>query len=82
MVDLYTVLKMICVLGHPDRVVYMRQPEDEPEYRATEIMTVKEVTEKYDLRSTKVKRIDPYFICGEYEGVLLTVIKEGEYDRK
>lgn len=72
MVDLYTALKLIGLFDKPGEIVYLRRSDDDTP-RATEILSVKAVKEKYDLRHTSVVAISPYFICYEYEGILLTV---------
>lgn len=36
-------------------------------------LTGKGVRDRYDLRRTKVERLRPRFVCGEYEGWILQV---------
>lgn len=84
--DLYTALKFIDSLDNDNRMVYLRK-EDSPlcgiyKYKPDSILTVKQVKEKYDMRKTKVIRIDPYFCCHEYEGLVLTVTKQEEHNGK
>lgn len=81
-VDLYTALKLMDVFDDDGELIYLREKKD-PMYRPTEILTVKQVKDRYDLRKMKVINIRPYFICQEYEGILLTLAdKEISYGRK
>lgn len=83
MVSLYEAVKLTGRLDRDDDIVYLKNDKkndkknDDLFGRNTpdEILTVKQLKEKYDLRRTKVVRIAPYFCCMDYEGQLL-VIKE------
>lgn len=79
MVSLYEAVKLTGRLDRDDDIVYLKnnKKDDDLFGRNTpdEILTVKQLKEKYDLRRTKVVRIAPYFCCMDYEGQLL-VIKE------
>lgn len=69
-ISLYIVLKILTLFDHPEEIVHLRHPGDNG---PGEPLTVKQVTEKYDLSREKVIKIEPYFCCGEYEGMLITL---------
>lgn len=71
MIDLYTAFKLCNILD--DEIIHLRRKNQifESEF---EILTGKQVRNKYDMRKTKVKEIVSYFLCGEYEGFLFTII--------
>lgn len=79
MVSLYNAVKLVSRLDKDDDIIYLKRDKKDDDLfgRNTpdEILTVKQLKEKYDLRRTKVVRIAPYFCCMDYEGQLL-VIKE------
>ena len=79
MVSLYNAVKLVGRLDKDDDIIYLKRDKKDDDLfgRNTpdEILTVKQLKEKYDLRRTKVVRIAPYFCCMDYEGQLL-VIKE------
>lgn len=72
MIDLYTVLKLINALDSDEEIVHLRRKEQifKSEY---ELLTVRQIKNKYDMRKTKVVEILPYFCCGDYNGFLLTI---------
>lgn len=47
-----------------------------------EFLTKKNIVDKFDLKSTKVSRISPYFFCGEYEGFMFKLIEPARKEKK
>ena len=72
-IDLYTVLHLIDVFDSNDTIVYLKKQGELPLHKPSEIITVKEVKDKYDLRATKVSLIEEYWCYYEYEGFLLNI---------
>lgn len=73
-VDLYTMLSLTGALNNNDMLVYLRKDyEHEFPGNPSEILTVKEIRQKYDMRRTKVVFVSPYYSNYEYEGLLFTV---------
>lgn len=73
MIDLYTALKLINIFDSEDIIVYLRTKNlFEIEY---EVLTVRRIKEKYDMRKTKVNEMIPYFPDGDYKGMLFTIEK-------
>lgn len=72
MIDLYTALKLVNALDSDEEIVHLRKSGQifKSEY---ELLTVKEIKNKYDMRKTEVIEMLPYFSCGEYEGFLFTI---------
>lgn len=70
MIDLYTAFKL-CDISD-DEIIHFRRKNQifKSEY---EILTGKQVRNKYDMRKTKVINITSYFLCGDYEGFLFTI---------
>lgn len=72
-IDLYTALALTDTTCDND-IVYLRTSKSDIR-RPETIMTLRQVKEQYDMRRTIVTKIEPYFNCGEYEGILFTVKK-------
>lgn len=72
-VDLYTALVLIESLGDDRNLVFLKKQGNGLLPNPDEILTVKQVKEKYDMRRTRVTRIVPYFCCEDYEGLLLFI---------
>lgn len=57
---------------------------DTPGWKGPDVMTVKDVKDKFDLKKEKVVGIKSYFLCGDYSGYLYTLkarkIKGGTKD--
>lgn len=73
MIDLYTALKLVNAFDSEKEIVHLRKKDQifKSEY---ELLTVKQIKEKYDMRKIKVIEICPYFCCGDYEGFLFTIV--------
>lgn len=63
MIDLYTALRLTGI-SDEDCVYLANQALPD----GHEIMTGRNIKEKYDLRKVKVTHIRPWFICEDYEG--------------
>lgn len=70
MIDLYIAFKL-CNISD-DEIIHLRRENQifKSEY---EVLTGKQVKNKYDMRKIKVIEIIPYFLCGDYEGFLFTI---------
>lgn len=79
MVSLYDAVKLTGRLDDDKDTVYLKKHRNDDtlfsKNTPDEILTVKRLKETYDLRHTKIVRIEAYFCCGDYQGQLL-VIKE------
>ena len=67
-------LKTALELTQPNNdLIYLRRKNQifRSEYEA---LTIEEVKEKYDIKKIKVIEIFPYFVDGEYDGLLFTII--------
>ncbi len=71
MISLKTALKLIQITN--SEIVYFRKKNQifKSEFEA---LTEEDILNKYDIKKTKVIEILPYFDCGEYEGLLFTII--------
>lgn len=77
MVSLYDAVKLTGGLDDDASLVYLKKDSSDDTLFAKntpdEILTVKQLKEKYDLRHTQVVRISAYFCCYEYKGQLLVI---------
>lgn len=73
MIDLYTAFKLINI--DDEEILHLRRKNQifSSEY---EVLTGREVKNKYDMRKIKIIEICPYFCCGDYNGFLFTIGKE------
>lgn len=79
MIDLYEAFKLTKI--QMDDVVFLKTCDAVKGQH--QILTKREIVQKLDMRHTFVTEISPYFICGDYQGLLFTILKKnknkGEY---
>lgn len=59
-----------------DEILYIRKKETE-KYQV-EILTLKEIRNKYDMKNIIVTGIQPRFLCGNYHGMEFEIKKKKE----
>ena len=57
-------------------IVFLTNYDSKREFQLfTQVFTVKEILEKFDIKHTFVTETSPHFLYGEYQGLLFTIIK-------